>query len=109
MTKEEKQRIYDAMLIRAWRKDVTVDRLRLWLRPYNICILDEDLIRTTQYTPQRVVRFVGAQLKPLSDKLFDGNPTDDINVLNWLSRSGLRCKNTERIKTNDIQNIRNEP
>ena len=107
MTKEEKQRIYDAMLIRAWRKDVTMDTLRLWLRPYDICVTDKDLIRTSHYMPQRIVRFIGSQLKPLSDKLFDGNPTDDINILNWLGKSGLRCKNTERIKTNDMQNIRN--
>lgn len=106
MTKEEKQRIYDAMLIRAWRKDVTMDSVRLWLKPYNICILDEDLIRTSPYMPQRIVRFVGAQLKPLGDRLFDGNPVDDIKILNWLTKSGLQCKNTERIKNNDMQNIR---
>ena len=101
MTKEEKQRIYDAMLIRAWRKDVTMERLRLWLRPYNICIMDEDLIRTTQYIPQRVVRFVGIELKPLSDKLFDGDPADDLKVLNWLGKSGLRCQKTNRLDLND--------
>ena len=101
MTKEEKQRIYDAMLIRAWRKDVTMERLRLWLRPYNICIMDEDLIRTTQYIPQRVVRFVGIELKPLSDKLFDGDPADDLKVLNWLGKSGLRCQKTNRLDVNE--------
>jgi hypothetical protein len=101
VTKEEKQRIYDAMLIRAWRKDVTMERLRLWLRPYNICIMDEDLIRTTQYIPQRVVRFVGIELKPLSDKLFDGDPADDLKVLNWLGKSGLRCQKTNRLDVND--------
>jgi hypothetical protein len=101
VTKEEKQRIYDAMLIRAWRKDVTMERLRLWLRPYNICIMDEDLIRTTQYIPQRVVRFVGIELKPLSDKLFDGDPADDLKVLNWLGKSGLRCQKTNRLDVNE--------
>lgn len=108
MTKEEKQRIYDALLIRAWRKDVTLNEIRYWLKPYNICITDKDLIRTSSFMPQRVVRFVGAELKPLSDKLFDGEPTNDINVLNWLSKSGLRTQNTERIRNNDIQNVRRE-
>jgi hypothetical protein len=103
MDKEQKQRIYDAMLIRAWRKDVTVERLRLWLRPYNICILDEDLIRTTSYIPQRVVRFVGIELKPLSDKLFDGDPADDLKILNWLGKSNLRCQKTNRLDLNDKQ------
>ena len=101
MTKEEKQRIYDAMLIRAWRKDVTVERLRLWLRPYNICIMDKDLIRTTSYIPQRVARFIGVQLKPLSDKLFDGKPEDDIKILNWLGNSGLKCEDTSRLGLNE--------
>jgi hypothetical protein len=101
VNKEEKQRIYDAMLIRAWRKDVTVERLRLWLRPYNICILDEDLIRTTSYIPQRVVRFVGIELKPLSDKLFDGDPADDLKILNWLGKSNLRCQKTNRLDLNE--------
>jgi hypothetical protein len=101
VTKEEKQRIYDAMLIRAWRKDVTMERLRLWLRPYNICIMDEDLIRTTPYIPQRVVRFVGIELKPLSDKLFDGDPADDLKILNWLGKSNLRCQKTNRLDLNE--------
>lgn len=108
MTKEEKQRIYDAMLIRAWRKDVTLNEVRFWLKPYNICITDEDLIRTSSYIPQRVVRFVGAELKPLSDKLFDGDPADDIKVLDWLGKSGLRCQNTERVRKNEIQLVRRE-
>jgi len=108
MTKEEKQRIYDALLIRAWRKDVTLNEVRFWLKPYNICITDKDLIRTSPYIPQRVVRFVGVELKPLSDKLFDGDPANDINVLNWLGKSGLRCQNTERVRRNEIQNVRNE-
>jgi len=108
MTKEEKQRIYDALLIRAWRKDVTLNEIRYWLKPYNICITDKDLIRTSPFMPQRVVRFVGAELKPLSDKLFDGEPANDIKVLDWLGKSGLRAKNTERIRSNDIQNIRRE-
>lgn len=108
MTKEEKQRIYDALLIRAWRKDLTLNEVRYWLKPYNICITDKDLIRTSPFMPQRVVRFVGAELKPLSDKLFDGEPANDINVLNWLSKSGLRAKNTERIRSNEIQNVRRE-
>jgi hypothetical protein len=108
MTKEEKQRIYDALLIRAWRKDLTLNEVRYWLKPYNICITDKDLIRTSPYIPQRVVRFVGVELKPLSDKLFDGEPANDINVLNWLSKSGLRCQNTERVRNNEIQNVRRE-
>lgn len=108
MTKEEKQRIYDALLIRAWRKDVTMNEVRYWLKPYNICITDKDLIRTSPFMPQRVVRFVGSDLKPLSDKLFDGEPANDINVLNWLSKSGLQAKNTERVRKNEIQNVRRE-
>lgn len=108
MTKEEKQRIYDAMLIRAWRKDVTMDTLRFWLRPYDLCVTDEDLIRTSKYLPQRVVRFVGQQLKPLGDKLFDGDPTKDIDILNWLTKSNLKCQNTERIMHVEVMQARRQ-
>ena len=104
MNKEEKQRIYDAMLIKAWRKDITCDRLRYWLRPYNICITDPELIRTPKWLPIRVAVFVGAELKPLSDKLFDGNPADDIKILNWLGKSGLKCQKTNRNMHKDLLN-----
>ncbi len=35
--------------LRAGRKDITCDRLRYWLRPYNICITDPELIRTPKW------------------------------------------------------------
>jgi len=103
MTREEKQRIYDAMLIRAWRKDVTLNELRYWLKPYDLCITDPDLIRTKKFTGLRVRVFVGAELKPLADKLFDHEPVDDIKILNWLGKSGLRCQNTDNVMHKDIR------
>lgn len=106
MTKEEKQRIYDAMLIRAWRKDVTLNEVRYWLRPYDICPTDPDLIRTKNLSSMRVQVFVGAELKPLADKLFDHKPVDDIKILNWLGKSGLRCQRTDRELHKDINNAK---
>ena len=106
MTKEEKQRIYDAMLIRAWRKDVTLNEVRYWLRPYDICPTDPDLIRTKQLSGIRVQVFVGAELKPLADKLFDHKPVDDIKILNWLGKSGLRCQRTDKEIHRDMNNIK---
>lgn len=106
MTREEKQRIYDAMLIRAWRKDVTLNELRYWLKPYDLCITDPDLIRTKKFTGLRVRVFVGAELKPLADKLFDHEPVDDIKILNWLGKSGLRCQRTDIELHKDINNAK---
>lgn len=103
MTKEKKQRIYDAMLIRAWRKDINLETMRYWLKPYDICIIDPELIRTPKYLKMRVMVFVGSELKPLGDKLFDHAPTDDIKILNWLGKSDLRCQRTDRLQSNDIK------
>ena len=106
MTKEEKQRIYDAMLIRAWRKDVTLNEVRYWLRPYDICPTDPDLIRTKQLSGIRVQVFVGSELKPLADKLFDNKPVDDIKILNWLGKSGLCCQRTDKEMRKSMNNAR---
>lgn len=103
MNKAQKQKIYDAMLIRAWRKNANMDDLRFWLKPYDICVTDPDLIRTTAYMLQSVQRFVGIYLRPLSDRLFDGEPANDLRILNWLATSGLRCQATNRLEKNDKQ------
>ena len=100
MDAKDKQKIYDAMLIRAWRKDAFVNDLRYWLKPYDIDILDPELKRTTKYMQQYVRRFVGTFLKPLSDRLFDTDPSQDIKTLAWLGASGLNSQNTDKALTN---------
>lgn len=90
----DKQRIYDAMLIRAFHKDVRMTDLDKWLKPYGIK-LDQDGLRRVPksvFWPGRVQEMVGRYMKPLADKLWDTNPMDYIKVLDWMKN--LDCQNT---------------
>lgn len=92
------QRIYDAMLIKAFRADVTLDQLRWWLKIYKINLPEENLKRQPKYLKMRVQPFVGIYLKPLADRLWDTNKSEDIQTLDWMKN--LECKNTAmRINT----------
>jgi hypothetical protein len=100
------QRIYDAMLIKAFRADITFDRMRWWLKPYGISVPDPRLKRQVPYTKMRVQAFVGAYLKPLADRLWDTDKTQDIKTLNWMEN--LNNENTERRMRNDILKLKRE-
>lgn len=80
----KRQRIYDAMLIRAFRKDVTVGMLWYWLKPYEISPPDDTLMRQPPPVKMRVRVFVGRYLKPLADRLWDTEPSTDIKTLDWM-------------------------
>ncbi len=80
----ERQRIYDAMLIRAFRKDVTLGVLWHWLKPYDINPPDDSLERQPPPVMMRVRVFVGHFLKPLADRLWDTEPSQDISTLDWM-------------------------
>ena len=69
-----KQRVYDAMLIKAFRKDVTMGMINNCLRPYNISTPDPELKRQPPAYNIRARLFVGEYLKPLADRLWDTNP-----------------------------------
>ena len=86
----DRQRVYDAMLIKAFRKDVTMGMLNYWLRPYNISTPDPELVRQPPAYNIRARVFVGEQLKPLADRLWDTTPDQDINTLNWMAK--LKCE-----------------
>lgn len=97
----DKQRIYDAMLIKAFRKDVRMTDLDKWLKPYGIK-LDKDGLRRVPksvFWPGRVQEMVGRLLKPLADRLWDTNPMDDIKTLDWMKN--LNCQNTNYKWSND--------
>jgi len=100
----DNQKIYDAMLIKAFRADVSLGRLWFWLKPYNISPPDSTLKRQPPKVNMRVQAFVGCFLKPLADRLWDTNKTDDIKTLYWMDK--LNCKNTNRVMDNDIQNLK---
>lgn len=90
----DKQRIYDAMLIRAFRRDIRMTDLDRWLRPYGIK-LDQDGLRRVPksvFWPGRVQEMVGRYMKPLADRLWD--TTEDIKTLDWMKN--LDCQDTNR-------------
>lgn len=97
-----KQKNYDAMLIRAFREDITLQKLYYWLKPYNISLPDPELKRQPPPVKMRVRVFVGSYLKPLADRLWDTERDQDIKTLNWMvnlecdRRFGLSFKNELR-------------
>ncbi len=81
----DRQRIYDAMLIKAFRSDITIGYLYYWLKPYNIAPPDKDLMRQPPKANKMSVRvFVGTFLKPLADRLWDTDPSQDMKTLDWM-------------------------
>lgn len=90
----DKQRIYDAMLIMAFRKDVRMTDLDQWLKPYGIKLDQEGFMRVPKsvFWPGRVQEMVGRHLKPLADRLWDTQQSDDIKTLDWMKN--LKCQNT---------------
>ena len=100
----DKQRIYDALLIKAFRADVTLNDLRFWLKPYDIGIQDPNLKRQPPpVSKMRVQIFVGWYLKPLADRLWDTEKVHDIKTLDWMAK--LESQNTNRINQNEKQNL----
>ena len=81
-----KQRVYDAMLIKGFRKDVTMGMVNYWLRPYNIKTPDPELKRQPPPINIRARVFVGEWLKPLADRLWDTQPDQDIKTLDWMAK-----------------------
>lgn len=100
------QRIYDAMLIKAFRADISFMQMWYWLKPYNIRIPDNTLKRQPPMLKMRVQVFVGAHLKPLADRLWDTDRTHDIKTLNWMAN--LKGENTERRMKNDINKLKRQ-
>jgi len=95
----DKQRIYDAMLIKAFRADKTLGVLWYWLKVYKMDIPEEGLKRQPPRVPIRVQVFVGSYLKPLADRLWDTDKTHDIKTLDWMTN--LECQATDRISQNE--------
>ena len=87
----DKQRIYDAMLIKAFRKDVRMTDLERWLAPYQIKLIEDKLMRVPDrvWWPGRVQEMVGRYMKPLANRLWDTDKSKDIDTLNWMSK--LQC------------------
>ena len=80
----DKQRLYDAMLIKAFRADATVGELWWWLKGLGIEVPDKTLKRQPPTNKMRVQSFVGLCLKPLADRLWDTDRSHDIKTLDWM-------------------------
>lgn len=103
----DNQRIYDAMLIKAFRKDVRMTDLKRWLKPY--FDLDQSkLMRlpNSVYWPMRVQSMVGKHLKPLADRLWDTDASKDIETLDWMKN--LKCQSTGTRISGELQRLKND-
>lgn len=88
----DKQRLYDAMLIKAFRADKTCGMLWYWLKGLGIEVPDKTLRRQPISGKMRVQSFVGHYLKPLADRLWDTDRSQDIKTLDWMAN--LDCQRT---------------
>ena len=101
-----KQRIYDAMLIKAFRADITMGQLRMWLKPYDIEISDGTYERCPPllYTPLRVQVMIGQQMRNLADRLWNTEKTEDIKTLDWMAKIKF-SKRSYKVES-DINNMK---
>ncbi len=96
----DKQRIYDAMLIKAFRSDVLVGQLNYWLKVYDInMIRDKNVLKRIPeylYMGKRVQEMVGDYMKPLANRLWDTTRADDIKTLDWMKN--IECVRRKEVK-----------
>jgi hypothetical protein len=101
----DKQRIYDAMLLKAFRADVLMGTLNYWLKVYDIDIIrDKNVYKRIPehvYLNKRVQEMVGQYMKQLADRLWDTTKADDIKTLDWMQK--LDCVSRKETKTNDTE------
>ena len=84
----EMQRVYDAMLIKTFRANKRMTELGNWLNPYGIDLQKHALKRCPKsvYWVERVQEMVGRFMRPLADRLWDTDKTQDIATLNWMAK-----------------------
>lgn len=85
------QRIYDAMLIKTFRADKRMSELGNWLKPYEIDLQRHNLKRCPKsvYWVERVQEMVGRFMRPLADRLWDTERSQDVATLNWMVKIQL--------------------
>lgn len=83
----DKQRIYDAMLIKAFRAGIRMTELEKWLTPYEIKLMDRKLKRIPKKIAwaEQVRVMVANNMKPLANRLWDTDKSQDIKTLDWMS------------------------
>lgn len=93
----EMQRAYDAMLIKTFRADKRMSELGNWLNPYGIDLQKHALKRCPKsvYWVERVQEMVGRFMRPLADRLWDTERSQDIATLNWMAKLQLGKADTK--------------
>ena len=105
------QRVYDAMLIKTFRADKRMSELMRWLEPWGIDLQKHDLKRCPKsvYYVERVQEMVGRFMRPLADRLWDTDKTQDVATLNWMAKIQLgrqdRKWDNERAKMRRESNL----
>ena len=84
----EMQRAYDAMLIKTFREDKRMTELGTWLKPWGIDLQKHDLKRCPKsvYWVERVQEMVGRFMRPLADRLWETEKSQDVATLNWMTK-----------------------
>jgi len=87
----EMQRAYDAMLIKTFRENKRMSELGNWLAPWGIDLQKHALKRCPKsvYWVERVQEMVGRFMRPLADRLWDTERTQDVATLNWMAKIQL--------------------
>lgn len=101
---KEQQRIYDAMLIKTFRENKRMSELGNWLKPWNIDLTTHSFKRCPKdiWWPERIQEMVGRYMKPLADRLWDTERSQDIITLNWMAKIEVGKKVTQWDKDRKI-------
>ena len=95
----DNQKIYDAMLIKAFRKDVQMKDIELWLKPYNIKLMECGLRRVPKsiWWCERVRVMVRNHMRVLADRLWDTGSDKDLETLAWMQNIDCSKKNRDKV------------
>jgi hypothetical protein len=79
------------MLIKAFRAGIRMTELEKWLVPYDIKLMDRQLKRIPKKIgwAEQVRVMVANNMKPLADRLWDTDKSQDIKTLDWMN--GIEC------------------
>lgn len=76
------------MLIKAFRAGIRMTDFEKWLAPYEIKLMDRKLKRIPKKIAwvEQVRVMVANNMKPLADRLWDTDKSQDIKTLDWMSK-----------------------
>lgn len=80
------------MLIKAFRAGIRMTDFEKWLVPYDIKLMDRKLKRIPKKIAwnEQVTVMVAKNMRPLADRLWDTDKSQDIKTLDWMSN--IKCQ-----------------